>query len=164
MFASVQYWIHRANILLHFTLCENCSGISSILKKVNLWQSIDAPGGKLTLNPRYNLAASSLDMTVGYDLNGLGVKIDANADDQKLTLSRELGEKDTISPSITRSGVFALDVKHDLDVGSVTGTFTPSDSVNMKWEDGPWNVNLNAPIDGWWIDGVNISVKRKVEM
>mmetsp|Transcript_46771 Transcript_46771/g.141683 ORF Transcript_46771/g.141683 Transcript_46771/m.141683 type:complete len:88 (-) Transcript_46771:81-344(-) len=84
-------------------------------------------------------------------------------DDQTLTVSRQVTDDDTIAPSISSSGDVSLQWKRSLDAGQITTTLKPSDSVNVKWEDGAWTANIEAPMDGMSVEDMNVSVKRKID-
>ena len=46
----------------------------------------------------------------------------------------------------------------------ITTTVNSNESLDMKWEDGPWLAKISAPLDGYRLgEGVDVSIKRKVD-
>jgi len=142
------------------------AGKSNSLDKIEVNKGFDdVLGGKLTVNPRFNLAASKADVVLGYDTDSTGVQIVASREGQKITLSQKVLDSNVISPSVTTGGDVALQWKKDLgDGSSVVTTVKPGDSVGVKWTDGEWVANIDAPLDGLSLENVNVSVKRKVDL
>lgn len=120
-------------------------------------------GGTWLVNPSYNVKSATGDVTCAYSLDKTSFKVDAAS--RKLTISRAIGDKTWIIPSFTTAGKFALDVQHSMDkYGKLTTSLKPKESVNVKWEDGPWVANVYAPMSSYYkFDKCDITLKRKVE-
>mmetsp|Transcript_4212 Transcript_4212/g.6393 ORF Transcript_4212/g.6393 Transcript_4212/m.6393 type:complete len:268 (+) Transcript_4212:116-919(+) len=146
-------------------LCSAAADSFSV-NKVNAKKSVTLFGGKLSVNPRFLLGAGTTEATVAYDLEKTSIVVDATSSSQKLTVGRQIGDDLFISPSITTDTRFSLDVAKSTDsVGKITTTLTPNECINLKWEDGPWTANINAPMSGIKFDeGVNVGIKRKVDI
>ena len=133
------------------------------LNKVEIDKGFDALGGRLSITPRYNLASSEADVTIGYDSNETTVTIDASKSQQKLTVSQQILDGHRITPSITSSGDISVAYRKDLDNGnSLTTTVSPGDKVNVKWEDGPWVAEFDTALNGLKTEGLAVRVHRKV--
>jgi hypothetical protein len=92
----------------------------------------------------------------------LDITVTASASDQKVTLSKTFGD-DTISPTITKSGVTSVAWERDLgDDNSFTATVVPDDSINVEWKDDNWTANINAGLSGIEIGDLSVSAKRDI--
>mmetsp|Transcript_46770 Transcript_46770/g.141679 ORF Transcript_46770/g.141679 Transcript_46770/m.141679 type:complete len:247 (-) Transcript_46770:81-821(-) len=140
------------------------AGSESSVNKLEVSKGFDdVLDGKISINPRYDVQSSSADVVLSYESEKNGAKLVASMDDQTLTVSRQVTDDDTIAPSISSSGDVSLQWKRSLDAGQITTTLKPSDSVNVKWEDGAWTANIEAPMDGMSVEDMNVSVKRKID-
>ena len=120
-------------------------------------------GGKVTVNPRYNLQSSKADISIGYGFGKMGFSVDASKDSQKLTVNRAIGDKTKVMPSITTDGDFAFAVQQQTDIGTVTGTYKLQKSLDVQWSEGSWMANVNAPMDGLTVKGVTFSAKKLID-
>ena len=104
-------------------------------------------------------------MILAYDTGDTGVQVEVSSkSSQKIIISQQITESNRIAPSITTSGDLSLQWEKTLgDGNSITTTLNPNQSVNVKWEDGPWTATFDTPLDGLWMDTINVSVKRKVD-
>lgn len=128
------------------------------VSNVKVSQSVDAFGGSLKVSPSYNIANGRGDVTVSYGIEGTTVTVDANEDTQKLTVEKEFGDN-LVAPSISTTGDVTLSLSRSIEKGTVSATIKPNDSVNLKWEDGKWSANLNAPMEGaGFTDGVHLGI------
>lgn len=133
------------------------------MNKVEIEKGFDALGGRFSLTPRYNIASSEADITLGYDSDDTTVTIDASGSSQKLTVSQQVVAGHRLTPSITSAGDFSLAWKKDLGDGdSVTTTVSPNDKISVKWEDGPWVAQIDTELDGYKTGGLSVRVNRKV--
>ena len=111
------------------------------------------------------MKTSSSDVTIGYASDGTSVLVEASTSKQKLTLTQMVTDDDKISPSITSSGDLAVAWKRSLSGGNaITTTVKVNDSINVKWEDGPWTASFDSPLHGTSIDGVNVHITRKLSV
>mmetsp|Transcript_5192 Transcript_5192/g.7320 ORF Transcript_5192/g.7320 Transcript_5192/m.7320 type:complete len:271 (+) Transcript_5192:191-1003(+) len=140
------------------------------VNKVNAKKSFSIFGGKFSVNPRFSFdgsVISSTDTTIAYDLDKTSIVADTStSSSQKLTVERQVGDDWVVRPSITTDKRFSLDIAKSLDsTGKVTTTITPNECINLKWQDGPWTANINAPMSGFSFDeGVDVGIKRKVDI
>jgi hypothetical protein len=142
--------------------------------------SIDAPyiGGKLKINPRYDLRTNIPDATVGYSFRDTSFKVDGQS--KKLTIAHIFAENNKIIPSLTMSkpgpgGLgkrilpqdFSLSYCRDLQTGGqVTTTWKPDDSISIRWNDGGWDATIRAPIEGYYKTngGIKVSMKQNIDV
>ena len=107
------------------------------------------------------------DVVVSYDAGGAGVRVVASPDSTgEITVSQNvMGPDNVLSPSIPTGGDMSLRWDRNLkDGGSLTTTVAPGDSVGVRWTDGPWVADVNAPLEGFFSPGeVKDSVRRKVD-
>lgn len=144
------------------------SGFGFGVSKVKAVQSVDALGGSLILAPSYDLAKSKGDLSVAFAKDSdSNVQVDVDSEGgAKLSLMQRVGDNHVLRPSITKSGDFELNYDTQTDFGKVTTTYKPNSYVNVKWSDGPWQANFNAPMDGYYNmkEGVKISVKTRMDV
>jgi len=148
---------------LPFLFLYNCVGSNVALNKVQITKLFGMLGGKCLISPSYNLKSSSGDVVCAFALDKTTFKVDGAA--KRLTISQAIGKKTNIIPSITAAGKFTLDVQRSLDeFGKVTTSLKPNESLNVKWEDGPWVANMYTPMSNYYkFDKVDVTLKRKVE-
>lgn len=133
------------------------------LNKITIDKGIEALGGRFSITPTYDVAASDAQVTLAYDSEDTTVTIDASQSKQKLTVSQVVAEGHRLTPSVTSSGDVSLAWKKDLDGGdSITTTITPGEKVNVKWEDGPWVAEFDSPLNGHKTEGLSVKVNRKL--
>lgn len=132
------------------------------VSKVQLTADIDAPGGKLTVNPSYNLDKSTPDCRLGYSIDGTSVQVDAQG--KKMTIAHCFDNNDVIAPSVSASGDFSLSYTRSLEGGKLTTTWAPNKAVQLQWADGDWQTTMKAPLDGLYKtnQGIKVSMKRTV--
>ena len=145
------------------------------VSNLQLTQSMDALGGTWTVIPRYNVDRNQGDIKVGYGIEGASVGVHLAPNKSVLTLSKQLGENNRITPAVATNGEVELEYRRKLAVpttatssgsggsrgGIVTTTFKPNAFVNIKYEEGPWIANLNAPMKGLsFHEGVKFNVRR----
>ena len=138
------------------------------ISKVKAVQSVSVLDGTFIVAPSYDLASSKGDISVAYGRDSSSnVQVDVDTDGGgKLSLMQRVGDSHVLRPSITKSGQFEMNYDTRLDYGTVTTTYKPDNYVNVKWSEGPWQANFNAPMDGYYSmkEGVKISVKTKVDV
>jgi hypothetical protein len=157
------YGLSLHSVLMKRLVAINCAGPTIALNKVQITKTVRVLGGNWVVNPSYNLRSSFADVSCAYTIDRTSFKVDAAA--KKLTIAQSVGKKTKIIPSITAAGKFAVDVQRSFDqYGKLTTSLKPKESVNVKWEDGPWVANLYAPMSSYYkFDKVDVSLKRKVD-
>jgi hypothetical protein len=131
--------------------------------KLNLRQTIGLPAGKITISPRYNVGSSKADVGVGIAVGGTSVSVDSGS--KKVTLAQMVGEKSVLIPSVNSAGKVDVSLQRSFDgFGTITTSIKPTESVNIKWEEGPYVASIYAPIDGFSIDKIDVSIKRRVDL
>jgi len=137
------------------------------VRSIKVTQKVDGYGGLWTIVPRYDFFDRRTDIRVAYGTEDTVIAVDASPDtmDAKLTVSQRLGYDQSITPSITTTGVAELEYRRDVADGTVTATYKPYNAVNVKWEDGMWEANFNAPLDGLVRpnQGVRVNVRRRID-
>lgn len=87
----------------------------------------------------------------------------ASADAQSLSISQQLDDDNTITPTFTSGGDISVEWERSLgDDNSLTATIKPNDSVDLEWKDADWTANINMPVEGTSITGANVSIRRDV--
>lgn len=115
------------------------------LENVKVSQNVDSLGGVWSVVPSYNVGSQKGNVQLAYGSSGIAVSLDADVDQQKLTVAKGFGAN-VIAPSITNQGDVEVQFTRMLPTGSVVATIKSNDSVNIKWSDGKWIANINAPI------------------
>lgn len=132
-------------------------------QSVQIVKGFDALGGRVSVNPRYNIQSSDADVILGYDASSTSVTVEASQNSQKLTVAKQITDSDRLTPSITSGGDFALAWRKSLDGGNaVTTTMKLNDSLSVKWEDGPWTAAIKTPLSGYKTDDVTVRIHRKL--
>lgn len=148
-------------------------------------KGIELDSGKLTINPRFNLADDEKDVVVSYSqesttvsitasadsqsidithsAGNTDVSITASADEQEVTISQQVDDDNRLAPTINNKGDLSVEWEKSLgDDNSVTTTLKPNDSINVEWKDGAWTATVDMPIEENSISGATVSVKRDV--
>lgn len=135
---------------------------SVAISNVKVSRRMDVMDGELTIVPSYNVAARKVDVNFAYEMEDTIVELDVAPSKQILTVSQRLGDN-VVTPSITTDGEFDLQYRRSLPSGSLTATYKPNDSVEVEWEDGPWQATVTTPMDGFYkADGFKINFRRNV--
>mmetsp|Transcript_1001 Transcript_1001/g.1422 ORF Transcript_1001/g.1422 Transcript_1001/m.1422 type:complete len:402 (-) Transcript_1001:522-1727(-) len=140
------------------------------IDEIQMSKGFQALDGRLSINPRYDRTNTHVsDVILGYSdtKSDTNVQVIASLDEQSLRVSRRVGDKDSIAPTISTSGRVVLEWLHDLnDEGdAVITTVEPNESVNVQWTDGPWTANVRAPLNRRiMMDQVEVSIKRKMDL
>ena len=137
------------------------------MEKLQLSQAFPAVNdGKIFIKPKYDAVSSKADLLVGYQSKDTAVTVQASSNVKKLTVSQQITESDRIAPSITSAGKFSLEWQRQLSGSggdAVTTTISPNDSIQVKWQDGPWTAKIQAPFKGLEVGDVGVIISRKVE-
>ena len=135
------------------------------LEKLQMTQGFPAfNDGKIFIKPKYDVLSSEADVLVGYQSKNTAVTVQASSDVKKLTVSQQITESDRIAPSITSAGKFSLEWRRQLsDTDTVTTTISPNDSIQVKWQDGPWTAKIQAPFKAFEVGDVGVIISRKVD-
>lgn len=134
-------------------------------QNVQVVKGFGALGGRISVNPRYNIQSSNADVILGYDAEGTSVILEASQSDQTLTISQQIADDHRLTPSITSKGDFALAWRKSLEGGNaVTTTLKLNESLNVKWEDGPWTAVISSPMSGYKTDDISVRVHRKLNL
>lgn len=123
-------------------------------------------GGKVMINPSYDMKCSKGECQIGYSSSdsSTGITVKTGSEETKLTVSQKVTNTNRVSPSITSDGKFSLQWQKYLSSSgdSVTTTIAPSDSISLKWNDGPWTANFKTPLSGFKIGEIDVGISRKV--
>lgn len=115
------------------------------LENVKVSQNVDTLGGVWSVVPSYNVGSQKGNVKLAYGSSGISVSLDADIDQQKLTVAKGFGNN-VLAPSITNQGDVEVQFTRKLSTGSVTATIKSNDFVNVQWTDGRWVANVKAPI------------------
>lgn len=126
------------------------------IQNVALTQGLRLPwiGGRLSVSPAYNLLSKRTKVGVTYDISSqTQIIVDANKDQQRLTIAHAIDDSNTIVPSITSNGDIAIDYHYAVpnsDGGVLSTKYRPNDSTTMEYMNGPWIASATIPIDGYY--------------
>jgi len=133
------------------------------VNNVEATSSFDVDGGSVTVTPSYDVGSGDADVTVTYDKDDTSVKVVASADEQSLTISKQIDAENRVAPTLSSGGSFSVEYERSLGGGnSLTTTVSPNESIDMEWKDSEWTASISMPVDGTEIKGTNVSVKRDV--
>ena len=108
----------------------------------------------LSVSPAYNLASKRTKVGLTYDIaSNTQIIIDANTDQQKITIAHAINDSNTIVPSITSNGDMALDYHYAVphsDGGILSTMYRPNDATTLEYKNGPWIASATIPIDGYY--------------
>ena len=144
-------------------VCTDLNSPSVAVDRIQVTKSIDALGGSISLNPKYDVSSSTPDLTVGYSIGDTSFIVDA--DSKKLTVAHSFAGGNKVTPSVTASGDFSLSYSRPLlEGGRLTTTWKPDDALKVQWTDGAWDASLTAPLDGYFQanSGIKVSMKRSL--
>ncbi|GAX18633.1 hypothetical protein FisN_10Hu157 [Fistulifera solaris] len=116
------------------------------LQKFRVVQVVEDPLDDMWIAMRTcDLRSKRGDTILEYRTSGLSVNLDADRDQQKLTVAKEIGPS-IIAQSVTTQGDVSVQYTRKLPTGSVIATIQSKDSVHVKWSVGKWITNIYAPI------------------
>lgn len=136
--------------------------------KVKMVQALDTDIGAVVIAPTYDMNSRKGDLSLAYANNdSSSIQVDVNTDkDAKVTFTKRVGDTTIFQPSLTTSGQVELQYDTKVAYGTLSTTYKPDHHVNVKWSDGAWQANFNAPMSGYYNlnEGVKVSVKTKVDI
>jgi hypothetical protein len=130
--------------------------ITGQVRNVALTQGMRLPWniGMLSVSPAYNVASKRVKVGLTYEIaSHTQIMIDANTDQQKITIAHAINDSNTIVPSITSNGEVALDYHYAVpnsDGGILSTRYRPNDSTTLEYRNGPWIASASVPIDGYY--------------
>mmetsp|Transcript_5932 Transcript_5932/g.7292 ORF Transcript_5932/g.7292 Transcript_5932/m.7292 type:complete len:267 (-) Transcript_5932:176-976(-) len=116
----------------------------------------------ITVNPRLDVNSDEATVFISYDKDGTSVEVEACKDVQTVTLSRQLDSENRITPTFSNSGALSIDWEHKVNDSTITTTFKPEKSINVVWEEGGWNADINMDLKNNDITNVKIGVKKDI--
>jgi len=144
---------------IHADATATSDGIT--VSKVEATSSFDVDGGSITVNPRYDVGSGDADVVVSYNKDDTSIEVTASADEQSVTISKQIDDDNRVAPTISSDGAFSVEWEKALSDGNtLTTTVTPNESIDIEWKDADWTASINMPVDGTEITGTNVSVKR----
>lgn len=139
------------------------AGSGFAVNTVTATSDFDVDGGSMSVTPSYDVGSGDADVTITYDKGDTSVKVVASADDQSITVSKDIDGDNRIAPTLTSGGDISVEYERRLARGdSLITTVTPNESIDMEWKDNEWTASISMPIDGTEIKGTNVSVKRSI--
>ena len=154
-----------SKVLLEGVADAEASSVS--VENVEVTQGFDAPGGSLTVKPRYNIPSGKGDVKVAYAVSDVKVTIDATKTKQKVAVEKFLGgDLGSIKPSINTNGDIEVDYIRPLGSGILTVGYKPNTVVDLKYTDGPWEATISAPANNLrnFDKEVNFKVRRAFDV
>jgi hypothetical protein len=133
------------------------------VNSIEATKGLDINGARVTVTPRFNLQNDERDVVVNYSADGTGIKLTASADNQEVTISRQIDDNNRIAPTVNNNGDLSVEWERKLgDDSRLTATLKPNNSLDVEWKDDAWTASVNMPIEGTNINGANVSIKRDV--
>lgn len=140
------------------------AGNNLAVRSVEATKGLNQNGARITVTPRFNLENDDKDVVVTYSKDKTDLKLTASANNQELTVSQQLDADNRIAPTVNNNGDVSVEWERRLsDSSSLTANLKPNDSLDVEWKDAAWTANLNMPIDGANVKGVNVGIRRDVE-
>ena len=140
------------------------AGSNMVVKSVEATKGLNQNGARITVTPRFNLETDDKDVVVTYSKDKTDLKLTASANNQELTVSQQLDADNRIAPTVNNNGDISVEWERRLsDSSSLTANLKPNDSLDVEWKDSAWTANVNMPIDGANVKGVNVGIRRDVE-
>ena len=130
--------------------------ITGQVQNVAFSQGLRLPwiGGTLSVSPAYNLLSKRTKVGVTYDVaTNTQIILDANKDQQTLTVAHAINDSNTIVPSITSNGDVAMDYHYAVpnsDGGILSTRYRPNDSTTLEYKNGPWIASATMPMEGYY--------------
>lgn len=121
-------------------------------------------GNRVTLNPRYHVAARHADVVATYDAGDTRITVTASRDDQTVTISQQIDGENVLSPTMGKDG--SLSLAWDRKIGednSIRTTLHPNRSVDVEWRDAAWTANVNFPMEDNDLSGATVHIKRDIK-
>lgn len=142
----------------------NLGSKTGAISAVKVSQKLDALGGRLTVAPRYSIDKNKPDMKVSYGVQGTTLTFDMSPDSQKVTVAQAIGSG-KLTPAISTAGDLELEYSRPFMAGMLSASYKPDSHVGLKWAEGPWVANVNAPMSGLYkfTNGVKFNVRRIVD-
>jgi hypothetical protein len=164
-FTRADIALDAANAAADLSLHLNATtGQNLVVNSVKATKGINQNGARITVTPRINLDTDDRDVVVTYSKDNTDLKLTASADNQELTISQQVDADNRIAPTVNNNGDFSVEWERRLsDSSSLTANLKPNDSLDVKWKDSAWTANVNMPIDGANVKGVNVGIRRDVE-
>lgn len=149
-----------ADLDLHL---EASAGNGFAVKKISATKGLDSDGARVVVTPTYNVETEETDVVVAYNKDGTEIEVNANQNDQSVTISRQIDDANRVAPTLASNGDLSVEWERSLgDDNSLTATLKPNSSIDLEWKDAAWTANINMPLDGTDITGTNVSIKRDV--
>lgn len=163
--ADVEVDAANSDLDLAVKLTANASSKQTFnVRTVEISKGIDNNGARITVTPRFDLEHDDRDVVVTYTKDQTNAKLTASADNQELTISQQIDSDNRIAPTVDSKGAISLEWERRLsDSSSLTANLKPSNSLDVEWKDAAWTANVNMPIDGASVKGVNVGIRRDVE-
>lgn len=124
----------------------------------------NADGSRITVTPRFTLESDARDVVITYAKDKTDLTLTASVNHQEITIPQQLDTNNRIAPTISNDGDISVEWERRLsDSSSLTANLKPNDSLDVEWKDAAWTANVNMPIDGTNVKGVNVGIRRDVE-
>lgn len=110
--------------------------------------------GTWTVIPQYHLSDRRGDLKIAYTFEDESTTIEldtSTSSPNRLSVIQKISDEndaDQISPSFTTEGDVELEYRKQLGKGILTTRFKPNKFLHVRWEEGPWEASLQAPMEG----------------
>jgi hypothetical protein len=111
-------------------------------------QKLDtASAGSIKIHPKYNVETQQTDVSVSYGIRDTVIIVDANINEQKITLQQNFGnDNNIIAPSITNTGEFDIEYSRAIGENGIASVqFQQNNGFIFQYEDPTWIASLITP-------------------
>lgn len=153
------------NVMLRAQATVDTVSKTGEVTEVSIEQPFDLLGGEATVFSRFNLVSQKADFVVAYGQDGTYVTVGGDRDIQRVTIRQRIDEHSEIAPTVCTDGDVELEYRCKVGGGYATGIYKPSDSVTVKYAEGPWSANAVIPMEGYFNlqGGAKVSIKRSLD-
>lgn len=104
------------------------------------------------------------EVEIDYSMDNTDIKVTANKEAQKVKISQQITDVDTISPTFDSNGDITVAWERDLgNDNTVTTTVGNSDTATIVWNDDNWVVNGKVQLNGVVPEDIEFHMKREIE-
>lgn len=115
------------------------------------------------MSTRFDIDSKESDIILGWENGQNYFEVIANKNDQSYKMSRQIDEKNRVTPILATNGTLAVEWERTIGDENIIKTIVKADdSIDVEWKDHKWTAKIGAPLDGSGIENVSIKVKREV--
>lgn len=142
------------------------SGDNKITATVDsdMGKSIEASTTFDATKTKYKYENDEHEVEIDYSMDKTDIKLTATKEAQKVKISQQVTDIDTVSPTFESNGDITVAWERDLgDDNTLTTTVGNSDSATIVWKDDNWVVNGKVQLNGIVPEDIEFHMKREIE-